>query len=156
MSPLANFVEGCAGNLWHQRQKGTASRIWSAGPAATRAAAALSQYHVTARRFLPGQYFADQPAGKRRLRRRCRRTWRAADRTLQALHRSCELVRRGFGNARWPGDGDFVQAVASVDDERATQAQHAERLCKFFDKVCGIDADHLAGAWAGFVSGPAG
>ncbi len=35
--------------------------------------------------------------------------------------------------------------IASVDDESAPQSQHAERFCKFFDKIRRIDAHNLAG-----------
>src|SRR5208282_59867 len=110
----------------------------------------VEQHDIAAGGFLPGQYFADQRGVASGVS-----TGYVIERgALQAefLGRNCVAVNwrlSHLGDARWGGDGDFVQAVTSVDDERATQTQHAERLCKFLDKVRGIDANYLAGGARG-------
>ena len=48
-----------------------------------------------------------------------------------------------FGNFGWSGDGDLVEPVAAVNNQRATQAEFAEGLGEFLDQVRGVDSDNL-------------
>ena len=83
----------------------------------------VEQHDVTARGFLPGQYFADQRGVASGV---------SAGYVIERGALQAEFLGRNFvamnlslahfGDARGAGDGDFVQAVTSVDNERATQS----------------------------------
>ncbi len=82
----------------------------------------VEQHDVAAGGFLPGQYFADQRGVASGV---------SAGYVIERGALQAEFLGRNFvamnlclahlGDARWGGDGDFVQAVTSVDNERATQ-----------------------------------
>ena len=49
-----------------------------------------------------------------------------------------------FSDVRRCGDGNFVEPVAAVHDERVLGAERDEHARKHFDEVIGVDAEHLA------------
>ena len=110
----------------------------------------VEQHDIAAGRFFTGEHFANQLGIQSRI---------SAGDVVKRGALQAEFFRRNFVAANLPvahfgdsgcgGDGDFVEAVASVNDESAAQTQHAESLGEFLYEVGGIDSDHLAGGARG-------